>query len=126
MRYTDVNLVINNTDACFLKSTGDQQDGYSLRYSAKVAVYCAARNCLAARDTIEPTRLTLWGPAFRSLNRRRRCRLRKVGPETVIMYVLVQALLNLSIAHNCAFRDTDNRSKSPINLDSLFQKTTQC
>jgi len=121
-----VNLIINNTKARFLKSTGDQQDGYSLRYSAKVAVYCTARNCLAARDTIEPTRLTLWDFAFRSLNDRRRCRLRKVDPETVIMYVLVQAFLNLSIAHNCAFRDTDNRSKRSINLDSLFQKTTQC
>lgn len=110
----------------FSKVNRDQQDGYSLRYSAKVTVYCTARNCLAARDTIVPTCLTLWGFAFRSLNGRGRWRLRKVGPETVITYVLVQALLNLSIAHNCAFRDTDNRSERTINLDSLFQKTTQC
>jgi len=124
-----VNLIINNTNAFSPQSTVDQQDGDSLQYSAEIAEDRAAPNCLATRDTKVPSPPTLRGFMFWILDSRRHC-LRhcwflNVGPQAMIMNVLVQAFLDLSIAHDCAFRKSDNRSESMVNLDSLFQKTAQ-
>ena len=130
MRSTDVNLIINNTNAFSLQSTVDQQDGDSLQHSAKIAEDRTARNCLATRDTKVPSRPTLQGFMFNILDGRRHCRrrcwFRNVGPQAMIMNVLMQALLDLSIAHDCAFRNSDNCSEGLVNLNSLFQKTAQC
>ena len=124
-----MNLIINNTNAFSLQSTVDQQDGDSLQHSAKIAEDRTARNCLATRDTKVPSRPTLQGFMFKILDGRRHCRrrcwFRNVGPQAMIMNVLMQAFLDLSIAHDCALRKSDNRSESLVNLDPLFQKTAQ-
>jgi hypothetical protein len=124
-----VNLIINNADAFSLQSTVEWQNGDSLQHSAKIAEDRTARNCLATRDTKMPSPRTLQGFMFKTLDGRRHCRrhswFRNVGPQAMIMNVLMQAFLDLSIAHDCALRKSDNRSESLVNLDPLFQKTAQ-
>ena len=103
-----------------------ERSGHSLQRAAQIAVNCTGRNCLTARDAIEPSALNSWGFGFRSLSSWRRSFPRNVSPQTVITDILVKALLNLGVTHDRTFRRPNYRSESSVNLDSFFQKTAQC